>query len=97
LCIKEQKLEISHAKSISNAKFDVWVFRFGIAGNTNVQGEEVKKLDVIANQLFINMLRSSFVTCLLVSEENENVIEVETEKQVSFFCSKELSILCIIV
>jgi len=54
---------------------------FGIAGNTNIQGEEVKKLDVIANQLFINMLRSSFVTCLLVSEENENVIEVETEKQ----------------
>ena len=59
------------------------LFRFGIAGNTNVQGEEVKKLDVIANELFINMLRSSYVTCLLVSEENENVIEVEIEKQVN--------------
>lgn len=54
---------------------------FGIDGSTNIQGEEVKKLDVISNQLFINMLRSSFVTCLLVSEENENVIEVETERQ----------------
>jgi len=54
---------------------------FGIAGNTNVQGEEVKKLDVLANDLFINMLRSSYATCLLVSEENDNEIEVETERQ----------------
>merc|ERR1719391_736618 len=54
---------------------------FGVAGNTNVQGEEVKKLDVLANDLFINMLRSSYATCLLVSEENDSEIEVETEKQ----------------
>ena len=33
-----------------------------------LQGEEVKKLDVLANDLFINMLRSSYATCLLVSE-----------------------------
>ena len=39
-------------------------------------GEEVKKLDVLANELFINLLRSSFTTCLLVSEEDETVIEV---------------------
>ena len=58
------------------------VCSYGIAGNVNVQGEEVKKLDVLSNDLFINMLRSSFTTCLMVSEENENVIEVETEKQV---------------
>lgn len=54
--------------------------RYGIAGNTNVQGEEVKKLDVLSNELFINMLTSSFTTCVLVSEENQNAIEVETEK-----------------
>jgi len=54
---------------------------FGAAGNTNVQGEEVKKLDVLANDLFINMLRSSYAACLLVSEENDNEIEVETERQ----------------
>ncbi|MCL4132718.1 UNVERIFIED_CONTAM: hypothetical protein GTU68_051271, partial [Idotea baltica] len=52
-----------------------------MAGDVNVQGEEVKKLDVLANELFINMLRSSFTTCLLVSEENETVIEVEKERQ----------------
>ena len=51
-------------------------FRYGVVGQTNVQGEEVKKLDVLANDLFINLLRSSYTTCLLVSEENETVIEV---------------------
>merc|ERR1711983_553942 len=54
---------------------------FGAAGDTNVQGEEAKKLDVLANDLFINMLRSSYASCLLISEENENEIEVETERQ----------------
>ncbi|KAF5298287.1 hypothetical protein FQR65_LT09798 [Abscondita terminalis] len=54
---------------------------FGTVGEQNVQGEEVKKLDVLANELFINMLKSSFTTCALVSEENEQMIEVETEKQ----------------
>ena len=29
-------------------------------GDTNIQGEEQKKLDIIANDLFINMLKSSF-------------------------------------
>jgi len=54
---------------------------FGVAGDVNVQGEEVKKLDVLANDLFINMLRSSYASCMLISEENENEIEVETERQ----------------
>jgi fructose-1,6-bisphosphatase I len=54
---------------------------FGVAGNTNVQGEEVKKLDILANDLFINMLRSSYACCMMVSEENENVIEVDAEHQ----------------
>ncbi|KAM0729124.1 Fructose-1,6-bisphosphatase 1 [Formica fusca] len=54
---------------------------YGIAGNINVQGEEVKKLDVLSNELFINMLTSSFTTCVLVSEENQHAIEVETEKR----------------
>lgn len=50
--------------------------RFGTVGETNVQGEEVKKLDVLANELFINMLKSSYTVALLISEENETVIEV---------------------
>nr|CAI5849105.1 unnamed protein product [Callosobruchus analis] len=54
---------------------------FGTVGETNVQGEEVKKLDVLSNELFINMLKSSYTTALLISEENENIIEVEPDKK----------------
>jgi len=54
---------------------------FGAAGDINVQGEEVKKLDVLSNDLFVNMLRSSFATCLMVSEENEDEIHVEDDHQ----------------
>ncbi|TPP45925.1 Fructose-bisphosphatase 2 [Fasciola gigantica] len=54
---------------------------YGLAGSSNVQGEEVKKLDVLANKLFINMLSSSYSTCLMVSEENEQAIVVDSEKQ----------------
>ena len=45
-------------------------------------GDDVKKLDVLANDLFINMLKASFSTCLLVTEENKDAIEVETDQQV---------------
>lgn len=50
----------------------------GISGDTNVQGESVKKLDVLTNELFINMLSSSYTVCYMVSEENETVIEVRS-------------------
>jgi fructose-1,6-bisphosphatase I len=59
--------------------YDYFFFSYGIAGTQNVQGEEVKKLDVLANELFINMLSSSYTTCMLISEENETVIEVRIE------------------
>jgi len=72
----------SAVKAISSAVRRAGLAKlYGIAGETNVQGEEVKKLDVLANDLFINLMRSSFMTCLLVSEENTDVIEVEVEKQ----------------
>lgn len=53
---------------------------FGISGTTNVQGETVQKLDVISNKLVINMLRSSYKTCVLVSEEDDEAIVIESEK-----------------
>jgi len=49
-----------------------------MAGSTNVQGEDVKKLDVLSNELFVNMLSSSYTVNMMVSEENETVIEVRT-------------------
>jgi len=78
----------SAVKAISSAVRRAGVAKlYGIAGDTNVQGEEVKKLDVLSNDLFINMIKSSYTSCLMVSEENENVIEVETEKQGKYVIS----------
>ncbi|KHJ96137.1 fructose-1,6-bisphosphatase [Oesophagostomum dentatum] len=54
---------------------------YGIAGSTNVQGEEVKKLDVLSNELMINMLKSSYTTCMLVSEEVDELIQVEKSRR----------------
>lgn len=69
-------------KAISSAVRKAGIAQlYGLAGDVNVQGEEVKKLDVLANDLFINMLTSSYTTCLLVSEENKTVIEVEKDRQ----------------
>ena len=45
------------------------------------QGEEQQKLDIVANSMFINFLGNSYTCCFLVSEEMDNVVEVETEKQ----------------
>lgn len=53
---------------------------YGIAGTENATGDQQKKLDVLANDLMVNLLRSSYSTCLLVSEENDHVIEVDTKK-----------------
>ncbi|NXW17860.1 F16P1 bisphosphatase, partial [Circaetus pectoralis] len=60
---------------------------YGIAGSTNVTGDQVKKLDILSNDLVINMLKSSFSTCVIVSEENKDAVIVETEKRVSSFKS----------
>lgn len=69
-------------KAISSAVRKAGIHKlFGVAGGSNVSGDEVKKLDILSNDLFVNMLKSSFTTVLLVSEENETAIEVEVENQ----------------
>jgi len=49
----------------------------GLAGETNVQGEEQKKLDVLSNDIMVNALRASGKTAVLVSEELDDAIIVE--------------------
>uniref|UniRef100_A0A1D1YAA3 Fructose-1,6-bisphosphatase, cytosolic n=1 Tax=Anthurium amnicola TaxID=1678845 RepID=A0A1D1YAA3_9ARAE len=49
----------------------------GLSGETNVQGEEQKKLDVLSNEVFVNALISSGRTCVLVSEEDEEATFVD--------------------
>ena len=51
----------------------------GEHGSMNVQGEEVKKLDVFANEQFIEALSSGGETCAVASEENEEVIHIDSE------------------
>ncbi|PIM97382.1 Fructose-1,6-bisphosphatase [Handroanthus impetiginosus] len=53
----------------------------GLAGDTNVQGEEQKKLDVLSNEVFIKALVSSGRTSILVSEEDEEATFVEPSKR----------------
>lgn len=48
----------------------------GDAGSENVQGEQVKKLDVFANEQFIEALRMGGQVCAIGSEENEELIPV---------------------
>eukprot|EP00798_Chlamydomonas_sp_ICE-L_P014544 gene14544-20584_t len=49
----------------------------GVAGAQNVQGEDQKKLDVIANDVFKNCLESSGRTGVIASEEEDLPIAVE--------------------
>ncbi len=46
----------------------------GMQGTTNVQGENQKKLDVFANDHFINALRAGGQCAAIASEENEEII-----------------------
>ncbi len=46
----------------------------GEAGETNIQGEEQKKLDVFADQNFIAALRASGECCGIITEENKEII-----------------------
>ncbi|KAI5122974.1 hypothetical protein M0805_006853 [Coniferiporia weirii] len=49
----------------------------GLAGETNVQGEEQKKLDVLSNDIMVNALRASRKTTVLVSEELDEAVFIE--------------------
>lgn len=51
----------------------------GETGDTNVQGEKVKKLDVFANEQFIAALKAGGEVCAIASEENEEIIPVDSE------------------
>lgn len=43
----------------------------GFTGQTNVQGEAVKKMDIYANEVFISVFEQSGLVCRLASEEME--------------------------
>jgi fructose-1,6-bisphosphatase I len=51
----------------------------GETGEVNVQGEQVKKLDVFANDQFIAALKAGGEVCAIASEENEEFIPIDSE------------------
>lgn len=52
----------------------------GEFGNENVQGEKQQKLDVFANETFIDTLSQREVVCGIASEENEDFIAIQPSK-----------------
>ncbi len=50
----------------------------GAAGETNVQGESQQKLDVLANEKFIQALKNREIVCGIASEEEEDFITVNS-------------------
>lgn len=49
----------------------------GAYGETNVQGEEQQKLDVMANKKFIQTLTNREIVCGIASEEEDDFIRIE--------------------
>ena len=53
----------------------------GAAGDTNIQGENQQKLDVYANEKFIQTLTNRNIVCGIASEEEENFITINSQDE----------------
>jgi len=51
----------------------------GNAGSMNIQGEKQQKLDIYANEQFISALKSGGECCIVASEENDDIIFLDTD------------------
>ncbi len=50
----------------------------GEAGSSNIQGEDQKKLDVIANDLVLDCFRRGGEVCAVASEEDDDIIYIDS-------------------
>lgn len=53
----------------------------GAAGDTNVQGEDQQKLDVLANDVFIQTLKNREIVCGIASEEEDHFISINSNDE----------------
>ena len=53
----------------------------GTAGDTNIQGEDQQKLDVLANEKFIQTLVNREIVCGIASEEEDHYIEINSSDE----------------
>lgn len=51
----------------------------GAAGDTNIQGENQQKLDVLANEKFIQTLKNREIVCGIASEEEDHFISINSQ------------------
>lgn len=51
----------------------------GYHGSKNIHGESVKKLDLFSDKQLISALSRSDITCMVISEENDGIVELENE------------------
>lgn len=51
----------------------------GEDGSANVHGESVKKLDLFADKQLISALNRADITCMVISEENDGVVELDNQ------------------
>lgn len=65
------------SKDVRRAGLNVDIL--GADGNTNIQGEEQQKLDVIADRLFINVLKAGGEVCGIASEENDDFMPFDSD------------------
>ncbi len=63
--------QVSHAGIVEDI--------LGRTGKKNIQGEEVQKLDVYANKVFINALNYIGKVCVMASEEEDEMITIPAE------------------
>lgn len=50
----------------------------GYEGTKNVHGESVKRLDLFADQQLISALDRSMITCMVISEENDGIVRLNS-------------------
>ena len=53
----------------------------GVAGDTNIQGEDQQKLDVYANEKFIQTLTNRNIVCGIASEEEDDFIAINSQDE----------------
>ncbi len=53
----------------------------GTSGDTNIQGESQQKLDVLANEKFIQTLKNREIVCGIASEEEDDFISINSQDE----------------
>jgi fructose-1,6-bisphosphatase I len=56
----------------------------GAVGSQNIQGEEQQKLDVFADNQFINAFRAGGEVCAIASEENDDILIFDDRKDAKY-------------